>query len=160
MPCVRHLDREDVRLDQPRYLTLPLSVYEGTWTHSPLLVAMHLQDRSCMCVGIFFEIACYVPQHLLSSTALMLSARRGQQGQGTTSIGRGLYMESLIAGSTAAVRKCLLITRKIMIPPPNSGDPPDGPPYFTKKRFPLTVGTHQLHLRTQGSAFEKNDSPP
>ena len=23
-------------------LTLPLSVYEGTWTHSPPLVAMHL----------------------------------------------------------------------------------------------------------------------
>ena len=30
------LDREDVRLHQSRYLTLPLSVYEGTWTHSPL----------------------------------------------------------------------------------------------------------------------------
>ena len=30
------LDREDVRLHQPRYLTLSLSVYEGTWTHSPL----------------------------------------------------------------------------------------------------------------------------
>ena len=29
------LDREDVQLNQPRYLTLPLSVYEGTWTHSP-----------------------------------------------------------------------------------------------------------------------------
>ena len=28
------LDREDVRLHQTRYLTLPLSVYEGTWTHS------------------------------------------------------------------------------------------------------------------------------
>ena len=27
-------------------LTLPLSVYEGTWTHSPPLVAMHLLDRS------------------------------------------------------------------------------------------------------------------
>ena len=30
------LDREDVRLHQPRYQTLPLSVYKGTWTHSPL----------------------------------------------------------------------------------------------------------------------------
>ena len=50
-----------------------------------------------------------------SSTALVLSARRGQRGQGTTSIGRGLYMERLTAGSTAAARKCLLITRKIMI---------------------------------------------
>ena len=27
-------------------LTLPLSVYEGTWTHSPPLVAMYLLDRS------------------------------------------------------------------------------------------------------------------
>ena len=31
-------------------LTLPLSVYEGTWTHSPPLVAMHLLDRSCMII--------------------------------------------------------------------------------------------------------------
>ena len=37
---------------------------------------------------------------------------------------------------TTAVRKCLLITQKIMIPPPNSWDPPDGPPYFTKKHSP------------------------
>ena len=34
-------------------LTLPLSVYEGTWTHSPLLVAMPLLDRSCVIVQIF-----------------------------------------------------------------------------------------------------------
>src|SRR3954470_6162749 len=75
-----------------------------------------------------------------------------------TSIGRVLYVERLTAGSTAAARKCLLITRKIMIPPPDSRDPPDGPPYFAKKTFPpdcwdppatssharkcLTVGTH------------------
>ena len=43
-------------------LTLLISVYEGTWTHSPPLVAMHLLDRSCMSVGFFFEIACYVSQ--------------------------------------------------------------------------------------------------
>ena len=53
----------------------------------------------------------------------------------TASIGRGLYVERLTAGSTAAARKCLLITCKIIIPPPDSGDPPDGPPYFTKKTF-------------------------
>src|SRR3954468_16546826 len=30
-----------------------------------------------------------------------------------------------------------------------------------KKHFPLTAGTHQLHLRTQGSASgQKNDTPP
>ena len=34
-------------------LTLPLSVYEGTWTHSPPLVAMHVLDRSCVVVGKF-----------------------------------------------------------------------------------------------------------
>ena len=83
----------------------------------------------------------------------MLSAWHGQHGQGTASIERGLYMERLTAGSTAAARKCLLITRKIIIPPPNSRDPPGGLPYFTKKRSPLSAGTHQLHLRTQGSAF-------
>ena len=33
-------------------------------------------------------------------------------------------------------RKFLLITRKIMIPPPDSRDPSDGPPYFVKKCFP------------------------
>ena len=37
-------------------LTLPLSVYEGTWTHSPPLVAMHLLDRSCVIVGIFLKL--------------------------------------------------------------------------------------------------------
>ena len=36
----------------------------------------------------------------------------------------------------AAARKCLLITRKIIIPPPDSRDPLDGPPYFAKKTFP------------------------
>ena len=38
VPYVRYLDRldhEDVRLHQPCLLTLPLSVYVGTWTHSP-----------------------------------------------------------------------------------------------------------------------------
>ena len=36
----------------------------------------------------------------------------------------------------AAARKCHLITRKIIIPPPDSGDPPDGPPVFHEKTFP------------------------
>ena len=38
-------------------LTLPLSVYEGTWTHSPPLVAMHLLDRSCVIIGKFSNTA-------------------------------------------------------------------------------------------------------
>ena len=50
-------------------------------------------------------------------------------------------------------RKCLLITCKIMIPPPDIWDPPKGPLYFAKKTLPLlTAWTHQLYLRTQGSA--------
>ena len=39
------------------------------------------------------------------------------------------------AESTAAASKCLLITRKIMIPPTDSRDPLDGPLYFVKKTF-------------------------
>ena len=75
------------------------------------------------------------------------SARGCRHGQRKTSIGSGLYVERLTAGSTAAARKCLLITRKVMIPPPDSREPPDGPPVFCEKnRFPLTAGTHQLHL--------------
>ena len=44
-------------------------------------------------------------------------------------------------------------TRKIMIPPPDSWDPPEGHLYLAKKTFPpLTCRTHELYLRTQGSA--------
>ena len=61
--------------------------------------------------------------------------RRGQHGQGTTSIGSVLYVERLTAGSTVATRKFLLITWKIIIPPPDNGDPPDGPPVFCEKNY-------------------------
>ena len=41
-------DREDVRLHRPHVvLTLPLSVYEGTWTTLSPLVAMHHHDPVC-----------------------------------------------------------------------------------------------------------------
>ena len=43
-------------------LTLPLAVYEGTWTHSPPLVAMHLLDRSCVIVGIFLKLHATFPK--------------------------------------------------------------------------------------------------
>ena len=56
-------------------------------------------------------------------------------------------------GPRPHARKCLLITRKIMIPPPDIRDPLKGPLYFAKKMLPpLTAWTHQLYLRTQGSA--------
>ena len=56
-------------------------------------------------------------------------------------------------GPRPHARKCLLIMRKIMIPPPDIRDPPKGPLYFAKKMLPpLTARTHQLYLRTQGNA--------
>ena len=121
------------------------SAAEPVNPHTPLRVSIHCR--------VFPGSASSPSKASPSSTALVLSARRGQRGQGMASIGRGLYVERLTAGSMAAARKCLLITRKIIIPPPDSGDPPDGPPYFAKKkRLPLTAGTHQLHLHMQGSA--------
>ena len=70
-------------------------------------------------------------------------------------------MERLTARSTAVARKCLLITRKIIIPPPDSGDPPDGPPYFGKKTFPPECWdppATSSHARK--CVRKKNDSPP
>ena len=46
------------------------------------------------------------------------------------------YTWRVSGGSTAAASKCLLITCKIMIPPPANRDLPDGPSYFMKKTFP------------------------
>ena len=100
-------------------------------------------------------IHCRVFPGSASSTVVVLSAWRGQCGQRPTSIRRVMYVERLKAGSTAAARTCLLITPKIIIPPPDSRDPQDGPLYFARKTSPLTAGTHQLHLHTQGSASGK-----
>ena len=50
-------------------------------------------------------------------------------------------MERLTAGSRRPQGSASLL-RKIIIPPPDSRDPPDGPPYFAKKCSPLTAGTH------------------
>ena len=37
-------------------ITLPLSVYEATWTTLSPLVAMHHLDGSCVCVGFFLKL--------------------------------------------------------------------------------------------------------
>ena len=37
------------------------SVYKGTWTHSPPLVAMHLLDRSCVSIGFFLKMHATFP---------------------------------------------------------------------------------------------------
>ena len=39
-------------------ITLPLSVYEGTWTTLSALIAMHHLDGSCVCVGFFLKLLC------------------------------------------------------------------------------------------------------
>ena len=125
-----------------------------------------VNPRTPLHVGIHYRVftgsASSPSQASQSSTALGLSARRGQHGQGTTSIGRGLYVERLTVGSMAATRKCLLITCKIMIPPPDSKGSSDGPPYFTKKMFPPDCWdppATSSHARKCVRA-KKNDSPP
>ena len=52
-------------------LTLPLSVYEGTWTNSPPLASMHLLDRSCVIVGIFLKLYATFPNWFLRSSLLL-----------------------------------------------------------------------------------------
>ena len=52
-------------------LARPLSVYEGTWTHSPPLVAMHLLDRSCVSVGIFLKLHATFPNSMVVSPVLL-----------------------------------------------------------------------------------------
>ena len=89
------------------------SAAEPVNPRTPLRVGIHCH--------VFPGSASSPSQASPSSTAVVLSARRGQCGQRPNSIGRILYVERLTAGSTAAARKCLLITRKIIIPPPAAG---------------------------------------
>ena len=88
-----------------------------------------------------------------SSTASVRSARRGQH---TRVIGRGLYVESLTAGTHEVhgrtQGKFLLIKLKKMFPPPDSWDPPAVSSHgrkcllvLRKKLFiPLIAGTRQI----------------
>ena len=58
----------------------------------------------------------------------------------------------------AHIGKCLLITRKIMIPPPDSWDPPKGSLCFVKKTFPpLSARTHRKCLLI---THKKMNTPP
>ena len=52
-------------------LTLPLLVYEGTWTHSPPLVAINLLDRSCVSVGIFLKFHAMFPNSHVEAFVLL-----------------------------------------------------------------------------------------
>ena len=93
----------------------PHTAAEPVNPRTPLRVGIHCR--------VFPGFTSSPSQASPSSTALVLSVRHSQRGQGTTSIRRGLYVERLTAGSTAAVRKCLLITHKKMNTPPASWNP-------------------------------------
>ena len=55
------------------------------------------------------------------------------------------HRKRLTVGAHAG--KCFLITRKTMIPPPDSWDPSEGSLYFAKKTFPpLSARTHRKCL--------------
>ena len=53
------LKREEVRLHQPHCETLPLTVYEGTYTHSPPCCYASTWIDHCVCVDFF---SCNVSQ--------------------------------------------------------------------------------------------------
>ena len=65
-------EQEEVRLHQPRCQTLPLSVYEGMWTHSPPLVSMHLLDRSCVSVGIVLKLYAMFPNSGIKARSMRM----------------------------------------------------------------------------------------
>ena len=50
-------------------ITLPVSVYEGTWKTLFPLIAMHHLDGCCVCVGFFFEITALPNMHIIRSLA-------------------------------------------------------------------------------------------
>ena len=54
--------------------------------------------------------------------------------------------------------KCLLITRKIMIPPPDRWDPPEGSLYFAKKNLPPAVSSDPPEMPPYYA--QKNEYPP
>ena len=72
-----------------------------------------------------------------SSTALVLSARRGQRGQGTTSIGCGLYVERLTVGSMAAHKEM--------------------PPYYAQNNY---CSTWQRGPTARATLFPEKTFPP
>ena len=121
--------------------------------------------------------------HVVPFLGLTVVHRRGALGAAWSTWSRNDFhrkstvVERLTAESTTVARKCLLITRKIIIPPPGSRDPPgahqyitkktfgpdcwdppDGPPYFTKKMFPLlSAWTHRKCLLI---THKKMNTPP
>ena len=85
VPCVRYLIGRIVKTYDyinRVVITLPLSVYEGTWTHSPPLIAMHLLDRSCVIVGIFLKLHATFPTHNSPNTCTNKQTTCNQRDKG------------------------------------------------------------------------------
>ena len=109
-PVVPHAPASRGRLCCRRGLTAPY--YSHRWPgpagRQPHTAAEPVNPRTPLRAGfhcrVFPSSASSPSQASPSSTAVVLSARRGQRGQGTTSIGRVVYVERLTAGSTATAQ--------------------------------------------------------
>ena len=107
----------------------------------PHTAAEPVNTRTPLHVGIT-AVSCPAPRRPLPRPRRCPDHRPGALGAAwSTWSTTDFHQKSIVRGEAdnwvqAAARKCLLITRKIIIPPPDSRDPPDGPPYFVKKRFP------------------------
>ena len=81
---------------------------QALWRRQPHTAAEPVNPRTPLRMGIHCRVfpgsASSTSLASTSSTALVLSARRGQCGQRPTSIGRVLYVERLTAGSTATAQ--------------------------------------------------------
>ena len=125
--CFGRLEQEDQRLKK----------HDGRWMDIIRSLQLESFIFTKLTKPLVHQLSCPLPRPCRRPTPWC--SRRG----------RGLYVERLTAGSTAATRKFLLITGKIIIPPPDSRDPLEGPLYFVKKSAPrCTQGSASL-LRTK-----------
>ena len=95
-------------------LMLPLSVYEGTWTHCPPLVAMHLLDRSCVIVGNFLKLQAMFPKKYLSllcCITLSSSREKPTQAQEVAAVSSMNMIAHNSLCSTRAYHLCIDLTQ-------------------------------------------------
>ena len=70
----------------------------------PHTAAEPVNPRTPLRAGFHYCVVPFLGLAVVQTTALILSAQRGQHGQRLTSIGRVLYVERLTAGSTATTQ--------------------------------------------------------
>ena len=105
-PAAGYAARKASRPHHTRVPGLAIPLLTHTSCYFPMTAAEPVNLHTLHCVGshcrVFPGSVSFPSQASSSSTAPVLSARHGQHGQRTTSIGSGLYVERLTAGSTAA----------------------------------------------------------